>query len=214
MGHKINPTGLRMGVNKTQSSSWFANSRSAFVKNLIEDNKVRRFIEKKLDASGIQSIIINRNLNDIQIEITVARPGVVIGRGGKAIEDLKKDINKILKSKVDVKIIEAKNPEAQAAIVAYMVADQCLRRVAPKQAMQRELTKIKTVQGVKGAKIWVTGRIKGTEIARTEKAGFGSVPLQTLRADIDYALYNVRVPNAGLHGVKVWIYKGEKKDRD
>ncbi|QQR93345.1 30S ribosomal protein S3 [bacterium] len=213
MGHKTNPIVLRLGVNKTHSSSWFSKTKLDFAKNLAEDNKVRRFIEKKLDSSGIESIFIYRNINDIQIDVTVARPGVVIGRGGKAIEDLKKDLAKLLKVKVDVKIIESKNPESQAAIVAYMVADQCKRRVSPKQAMQRELLKMKAIPSVRGAKISVSGRIRGTEIARTEKVSFGSVPLQTLKANVDYHLYNVRVPNAGLHGIKVWIYKEDKLEK-
>jgi len=213
MGHKINPTGFRIGINKSHTSSWFAEKKD-YANNVLSDHVAREYLLKKLAPSGVSDIYIRRTINTISIEITVARPGVVIGRGGKAIEDLKKYLSRIFKNKVDVKIIEAKNPEAQAAIVAYMVADQCMRRVPPKQAMQRELLKIKDVPGVIGAKIWVRGRIKGTEIARVEKSVWGSVPLHTLRADIDYAFYPIRVPNAGLHSIKVWIYKGEKTQVD
>lgn len=209
MGHKINPTGFRIGINKGHTSSWFADKKS-YANNVLSDHIAREYLLKKLAPSGVADIFIKRTLNSISIDITVARPGVVIGRGGKAIEDLKKYLSRIFKNKVEIKIIEAKNPEAQSAIVAYMVADQCMRRVPPKQAMQRELLKIKDMPGVYGAKIWVKGRIKGQEIARTEKVQWGSIPLHTLRADIDYAFYPVRVPNAGLHSVKVWIYKGEK----
>ncbi len=214
MGNKINPTGFRIGINKAHTSSWFA-TKKTYASSVLTDHIAREYLLKKLAPSGVADIYIKRTINTIGIDITVARPGVVIGRGGQAIELLKKHLSKIYKSKVDVKIIESKSPETQAAIVAYMVADQCMRRVPPKQAMQRELQKTKDAGGnVLGVKIWVSGRIKGTEISRTEKVTCGSVPLHTMRADIDYAFYPIRVPNAGLHGIKVWIYKGEKNSID
>lgn len=213
MGNKINPTGFRMGVNKTQSASWYSD-KSEYAAFVLADHKIRDYLNKKLVTAGIAEISIKRNLNTTSIDIVVARPGVVIGRGGKSIEELKKYLSRTLGTKVEIKIVESKSPESQAAIVAYMVADQCMRRVAPKQAIQRELAKMKSIPGVKGAKILVSGRIKGTEIARSERGGFGSVPLHTLRSDIDYSFYPIRVPNAGIHGVKVWIYKGEKLTYD
>jgi small subunit ribosomal protein S3 len=210
MSHKINAHGIRIGINKQQDSVWFADKKT-YSDFVSIDDKVRKYIKSKLTLAGIASIIIRRG-STINIEITVAKPGIVIGRGGKGIEELKAEISKIAGEKVDVKIVEAKNPDTVSAIVAANVGDQCVRRVAPKMAMQRELAKIKANKDVLGVKIWVSGRIKGTEIARTEKVQYGSVPLHTLRADIDYAFHVVRVPNAGLHGIKVWIYKGEKKE--
>lgn len=213
MGHKINPTGLRVGVNKTHKSYWY--SDKSYAEELAYDVKARKLLRTKFVSSGISDLIISKDSKAVEVVLTVARPGVVIGRGGKSIEDVKKELSKIYKKlNINVKIVEAKNPDSDAAIVAYNVGEQCVRRIPPKQAMMKEITKIKASKDVKGAKIWVSGRIKGTEIARTEKAGYGSVPLQTLRANIDYAFHVVRVPNAGLHGVKVWIYKGEKLDNE
>lgn len=209
MGNKSNPTGLRVGINKKHKSSWFA-SKNNFALMLSQDIKARKLLQTKFASSGIASIELSRDSKKIDITLTVAKPGVVIGRGGKSIEDAKKELIKIFKANVDMKIVESKSPESDAAIIAYMVGDQCLRRVPPKQAMQRELEKLKNINGVLGAKIAISGRIKGAEIARTEKVSWGSVPLQTLRADIDYHLHVVRVPSAGLHGIKVWVYKGEK----
>ncbi len=213
MGQKVNPTGFRIGVNKNHLSTWYSDSKN-YAKQLTEDIKVRAFIEKKIGNSGVAEVKISRNLSNVLIEIIVARPGVVIGRGGKGIEDLKKALDKILGLKTDLKVLEAKNAASNAQIIAHNVAEQIGRRVAPRIAMSREIENVKTVRGIKGVRIAVSGRIKGQEIARTEKVTFGAIPLQTLRADIDYALVHAQVPNAGTQGIKVWVYKGEKRDRD
>lgn len=209
MGNKVNPHGLRVGITKTHSSSWFVD-KTMFSNYLDQDRLARKLIEEKFAQAFISKIEIQRDHKSVDIDLIVARPGIVIGRGGKAIESAKKELSFIYKAKVNVKIIEAKSPESDAQIVAYMVADQCLRRISPKQAIRRELEKMKEIRGVIGARIAVRGRINKVEMARTEKVQFGSIPLHTLKANIDYALYAVRVPSAGLHGIKVWIYKGEE----
>jgi len=213
LGQKVNPTGFRIGVNKNQLATWYSDKKN-YAKYLADDIKVRSYVQKKLSSAGIAEIKINRNLNTVAVEITVARPGVVIGRGGKGIEEVKKQLDVILKTKTDLKVLEAKNPAISAQIIASNIAEQIGRRVAPKIAMFRELENAKNTRLAKGVKIAVSGRIRGSEIARTEKAQFGSIPLQTLRADVDYANVHAPVPNAGIQGIKVWVYKGEKRTRD
>ncbi len=210
MGNKVNPTGIRIGVNKAHLSTWFASSKKQYAEFILQDHKANTYLQKILGPAGIDSIVINHATNNVEVIINVARPGVVIGRGGKAIDEHKKYLNKIYKKKVDIKIVEVQSPDSSAAIIGYNVGEQCVRRVPPKVAIQKEIAKVKMSKGVKGVKISVSGRIKGAEIARTEKYSWGSVPLHTLRSDIDYAFHEVRVPNAGLHGIHVWVYKGEK----
>lgn len=208
MGQKIQPYGLRLGINKTWKSRWFAKGAD-FQNQLHEDIYVRKYIKEKLKPAGVDSVVIMRSMNKIGIKIEVARPGVVIGRGGTGIEDLKKELNKILKTKVDVEVSEVKNPDLSARIIAGRIADAIEHRVRPKIAVMKELEKIKSA-GAKGAKIWISGLIGGANIARTDKAEWGTVPLATLRADIDFARVPAKTVGAGLLGVKVWIYKGEK----
>lgn len=208
MAQKVNPTGFRLGVNKGWQSVSFV-SKDRYADSLHQDLAIREYIEDKLKSAGVVVTEIKRSMNKIEIEINVARPGVVIGRGGEGIEVVKKDLRKIAHSPVDVKLFEVKQPEASAKLIGQNIASQLVRRVVPKFAAQREINNIKGVQGVKGIRIWVSGRIKGAEIARTEKFHWGSVPLQTLRADIDYCYSCCAVPNAGIHGIKVWVYKGE-----
>lgn len=209
MGQKVNPTGFRVGVNKNWKSHWFAGKRD-FAANLLSDVKVRESINKKLSNAGIADIVVKRFVNKILIEVHVARPGVVIGRGGAGIEELKKDIKKQMKVEVEVKIFEVKRPEISSRLIAENIKSQVERRIVPKYAAQREIDNAKATGLVKGVRVWVSGRIKGAEIARTEKFQWGTVPLQTLRADIDYIFIDAMVPNAGKHGIKVWVYKGEK----
>lgn len=209
MGQKINPTGFRIGVNKGWNSTWYA-PKNQFADLLLEDIKVRDYVKEKLQNAGVGAIEIKRSMNKILIEVKVARPGVVIGRGGAGIEALKKDLNKMMEGQVELKIFELKRPEATAQIVAENVKNQVARRIVPKYAAMREIENAKATGLVKGIRIWVSGRIKGAEIARTEKFQWGSVPLHTLRADIDYAFEEAQVPNAGKHGIKVWINLGEK----
>jgi len=209
MGQKVNPKGIRIGYNQGWNSVWYA-PKEKYADLLHEDIKVREFVFRKLQNAGVNDVIIKRSMNKILIEVSVARPGVVIGRGGAGIEALKKELNKMMEGAVEVKIFEIKRPEIKARLIAENIRGQLVRRIVPKFAVLRELENVKKSGVVKGIKIWVSGRIKGAEIARTEKFQWNSVPLQTLRADIDYAFLEAQVPNAGKHGIKVWVYLGEK----
>jgi small subunit ribosomal protein S3 len=209
MGQKVNPTGFRVGVNKNWKSQWYA-SKQNYSDNLISDVKTRKFIEKHAESSGIDSIIIKRFVNKISIELKVARPGVVIGRGGSGIEEMKDKLSSMLDKEVEIKVYEVKRPEISADIIAHNVKSQVERRIVPKFAAQREIDNAKKTGMIDGVRIWVSGRIRGAEIARTEKYQWGTVPLQTLRANIDYKLVHAQVPGAGKQGIKVWVYKGEK----
>ncbi|MFQ5492847.1 MAG: 30S ribosomal protein S3 [Candidatus Dojkabacteria bacterium] len=209
MGQKVNPHGFRLGVNKGWNSVWYA-PKAQFADALLEDIKVREFIREKLQSAGVNTVRIKRSMNKVLIEVTVARPGVVIGRGGASIEQLKKQVTRMVKGDVELKIFEVKRPEALARLIADNIKNQITRRIVPKYAMMREIENAKNSGIVKGIRIWVSGRIKGAEIARREKAQWGSVPLHTLRADIDYAFVEAVVPNAGKHGIKVWVHLGEK----
>lgn len=213
MGQKINATGFRVGVNKGWGSFWYA-PKEQFADLLLDDLKIKKFIRSKIEAAGVNLVKIKRSMNKVIIEVRVARPGVVIGRGGSGIEELKKELNKMIKGEVELKVFEIKNPEIQARLIAENIKNQLTRRIVPKFAASREIENAKKSPDVKGIKIWVGGRIKGAEIARTEKFQWGSVPMQTLRAKIDYAYVDAQVPNAGKHGIKVWVYTGEKLDLD
>jgi len=209
MGQKIHPTGFRMGLTKNWKSSWYAD-KADYAKFLVSDTKARKLIEEKLKTAGVHDIKIKRSMNKVAADITVARPGVVIGRGGSGIEELKKELNRLLQTNVDVKILEVRRPETSAKLIANNIKEQLERRIVPKYASQREIDNARNSGEVSGVRVWVSGRIKGVEIARTEKFQWGTVPLQTLRADIDYYYTFADVPNAGKHGVKVWVFKGDK----
>jgi small subunit ribosomal protein S3 len=209
MGNKVNPVAHRLGVNKGWNSSWFA-PKELYSKYLHEDLILRDYVRKALVNAGVDTVQIKRSMNKVSVEVKVARPGVVIGRGGAGIEDLKNNIKKMLKGDVELKVFELKKPETVARLIAENVRAQVERRVVPKYSMMREIETAKNSNACLGIRIWVSGRIKGAEIARTEKFQWGSIPLQTLRADIDYAYITAQVPNAGKHGIKVWVYLGEK----
>lgn len=211
MGHKVNPTGFRIGVNKGWNSVWYANKEN-FANNLHEDLKIRTFVFDKLFNAGVQSVTVKRSMNKVLVEVKVARPGIVIGRGGAGIEELKVKLKAMVKGDVDLKIFEVKKPEGSAKIIADNIKAQLERRVVPKYAVSREIDNAKNSNFVKGIRVWVSGRIKGVEIARTEKFQWGTVPLQTLRANIDYYYLTAAVPNAGKHGIKVWVFTGEKNE--
>jgi len=211
MGQKIHPVGIRLAVNKGWKSSWYAD-KANYAELLQSDTKVRDYVAKKLKTAGVHDIKIKRSMNKIAVEIVVARPGVVIGRGGAGIEELKKELNRELRTNVDLKILEIKRPETSARLIAQNIKDQLERRIVPKYASQREIDNARNSGEVKGVRVWVSGRIKGVEIARTEKFQWGTVPLQTLRADIDYYYDTAQVPNAGKHGIKVWVYKKDKNN--
>ncbi|MCA9381640.1 30S ribosomal protein S3 [Candidatus Dojkabacteria bacterium] len=211
--HKVHPTGFRLGINKSWKSRWYAD-KSTYADKFLNDKKLRDAINKNLKHAGVASTIIKRSINKVIIEIHVARPGVVIGKGGSAISDLKKDLEKIAGTEVEPKIFEVRNPEAVAKLVAENIAFQCERRINPKVAGEKAVQAAMENRDVKGITVWIGGRIRGAEMARVEKISKGVVPRHTLRNDVDYAFTEAQVPGAGKHGIKVWINKGEKQGYD
>ncbi|SKA99203.1 SSU ribosomal protein S3P [Caloramator quimbayensis] len=206
MGQKVNPHGLRVGIIKDWDAKWYAKDRD-FADLLIEDNKIRDFIKAKLYVAGISRIVIERTANRVKINIHTAKPGIIIGKGGAGVEELKKDVEKIAKKNVLINIVEVKNPETDAQLVAENIALQLEKRVSFRKAMKQAISRAMRF-GVKGVKTSVAGRLGGAEIARTEHYHEGTIPLQTLRADIDYGFAEAHTTYGKL-GVKVWIYKGE-----
>lgn len=213
MGQKVNPHGLRVGVIKDWDAKWFANDRD-FADLLIEDNTIREFIKNKLYAAGIARITIERTANKVKLHIQTAKPGMVIGKGGSGIEELKKDLEKLTGKNMIINIIEVKNPETNAQLVAENIAAQLERRISFRKAMKQSIQKSMRF-GIKGIKTAVSGRLGGAEMARTEGYHEGTIPLHTIRADIDYGFAEAHT-TYGKIGVKVWIYKGEvlKKQRE
>ncbi|WP_031517205.1 30S ribosomal protein S3 [Desulfofalx alkaliphila] len=206
MGQKVNPVGLRVGIIRDWESKWFADKRN-YSTLLIEDVKIREFIKKKLYLSGISRINIERAANRVKVTIHTAKPGIVIGRGGAEVEALRQELERMTGKKVNVNIQEVKVPEADAQLVAENVASQLEKRIAFRRAMKQVIGR-SIKMGAKGIKVAVSGRLGGAEIARTEWASEGKVPLHTLRADIDYGFAEADT-TYGKIGVKVWIYKGE-----
>lgn len=207
MGQKVNPHGLRVGIIKDWDSKWYANDKN-FSDLLIEDNNIREYLKKKLFASGVSKIEIERTANKVKLNIYTAKPGMVIGKGGAGIEALRKEVEKLVNNKsVSINISEIKVPELDAQLVAENIAAQLEKRIsfrrAMKQSMQRSMR-----SGAKGIKAMTSGRLGGAEIARSEWYREGTIPLQTLRADIDYGFAEAHT-TYGRIGVKVWIYKGE-----
>ena len=205
MGQKVNPHGFRVGVISDWDAKWFADKD--YQKFLLEDIKIREFIKEKLFLSGIARVQIERATQKTRISIYTAKPGMVIGRQGSNIELLKKDLNKITDSNIDINIVEIKNPDMNATLVAENIASQLERRIAYRRAMKQCVSRTMRM-GAKGIKILCSGRLGGAEIARKESYREGSIPLHTLRADIDYGTAEART-TYGRIGIKVWIYKGE-----
>ena len=206
MGQKVNPISLRLGINRTWDSRWFAEDDYADL--LLADLEMRKYLEKKLAAAGISHIVIERPAKKARVTIYCARPGVVIGKKGQDIETLKKDLTKMAGgNEVSVNIVEVRKPEIDAKLVAENVAQQLEKRISFRRAMKRAVQSALR-QGAEGIKISCGGRLGGAEIARTEWYLEGRVPLHTLRADIDYG-YATAHTAYGTCGVKVWIYKGE-----
>ena len=205
MGQKVNPISLRLGVNRTWDSRWYADD--SFTDYLHEDKKIRKFLKDKLAQAGISRIIIERPAKKARVTIHSARPGIVIGKKGQDIELLRKDIQKLTSSEVQLNILEVSKPELDAQLVAESVAQQLERRVAFRRAMKRVMQSALRL-GAEGIKVCCSGGLGGAEIARTEYYREGRVPLHTLRADIDYATATAHT-TYGACGVKVWIYKGE-----
>ena len=206
MGQKVSPIALRVGIIRDWEAKWFA-SKKDFANLLIEDVKIRKLIKKQLYQAGISNIQIERAANRIKITIHTAKPGIVIGRGGTEVEVLRKNLEKMTAKNVNINIQEIKVPETNAQLVAENVAAQLEKRIAFRRAMKQVITRAMKM-GAKGIKVAVSGRLGGAEIARTEWASEGKVPLHTLRADIDYGFAEADT-TYGKIGVKVWIYKGD-----
>ena len=205
MGQKVNPHGIRVGVIKDWDSKWYA--EADFADNLVEDYKIREFLKKKLYSAGISKIEIERPTDRLKVIIHTAKPGVVIGKGGADIEVLKKEIQKFTDKKLVLDIKEVKRPDADAQLVAENIAAQLENRVSFRRAMKSAMSRTMKTR-VKGIKTAVSGRLGGADMARTEFYSEGTIPLQTLRADIDYGFAEADTTYGKL-GVKVWIYKGE-----
>ena len=209
MGQKVHPTGLRLGVIKKHRASWYAKGRS-FKENLIEDLKVRDFLKKKLRFSSVSSIDIERSAQNFIVTINTSRPGIIIGKKGEEIEEIKKAIEKIVNRSAQINIKEIRKPDLDATILAEGIAQQLERRVQFRRAMKRAVQS-SLRQGAKGVRTEVSGRLGGAEIARTEWYREGRVPLHTLRADVDYGTAEAAT-TYGIIGVKVWVYRGEIMD--
>ncbi len=206
MGQKVNPHGMRLGIVKDWDAKWYAD-KYKFADLLHEDLKIRKYIKNKLYSSGISKVVIERAANRIKLDIHTARPGMVIGRGGSEVDVLRRDLENMSDKKVQINVIEVKRPEMDAQLVAESVAEQLERRVSFRRAMKQTMTRTMRF-GAKGFKIQSSGRLGGAEMARTEGYSRGSVPLHTLRADIDYGFAEAST-TYGKIGVKVWINKGE-----
>jgi small subunit ribosomal protein S3 len=208
MGRKVNANAIRMGINKTWDSVWYA-SKADYPKMFAEDRKMRAMVKATMKDAGIDSIKINRSLGNIEIIVFVARPGVAIGRGGEGIDQLQKKMSQKFRKPIEVKIREVKKSDLSASIIARSIADGIERR-QPSKFLVANAKEKAIAAGAKGVRIWVSGRINNASQARTVKVDAGSVPAQTLKADIDYAEETAQTIDAGLMGVKVWIYKGDK----
>jgi small subunit ribosomal protein S3 len=214
MGRKVNPVGFRLGFNKNWSAHWFGHG-NRYSQYLEEDSRIRDIINKKHGRAGISEISISRNRGDIVVSISTSKPGILIGRSGSGSQDLKAQLERTLaigkqageKQNVRLNIIELKTPETSAKLVAETIAGQIERRIAVKRAIRQAIER-SMEKHVKGIKVRVSGRLGGAEIARSEVSSSGSIPLQTLRSNVDYAMAEA-VTTYGVIGVKVWIYSGE-----
>ena len=211
MGQKVNPVGLRLGINRTWDSRWFA-KKGEYARLLHDDIRVRRELKKRLNQAGVSRIIIERPHKKCRITIYAARPGVIIGKKGADIEKLRKDLSALTEGDVHLNIVEIRKPETDAQLVAENIAQQLERRVAFRRAMKRSMQSAMRL-GAKGVRINVSGRLGGAEIARMEWYREGRVPLHTLRADVDYGFAEAKT-TYGIIGVKVWVFKGEVLEHD
>lgn len=213
MGQKVSPHGLRVGIIKDWSSTWYA-SKKEFSNNLVEDYKIRTYLKNLLKPAGISKLDIERKGSQVRVSIYTAKPGMIIGKGGAAIEELKKNLDKLVGRETSINIVEVKDVDLASQLVAENIAAQLERRISFRKAMKQSMQKTMKA-GAKGIKTAVSGRLGGAEIARTEHYSEGTIPLQTLRADIDYGFAEAKT-TFGIIGVKVWIYKGQvlpaKKD--
>ena len=205
MGQKVNPHGIRLGIVKTWDAKWYADKD--YAENLHEDIKIRAYLKDSLKIAGVSRIETERSKNRLKLTIHTAKPGMVIGRGGSGIEQIKEGLKKYTEKHVDINIAEIKQPDMDSTLVAENIAGQLERRIAFRRAMKQAVGRTMRM-GAKGIKIMVSGRLGGAEIARKESYREGSIPLHTLRADIDYGTAEAHT-TYGRIGVKVWIFKGE-----
>jgi small subunit ribosomal protein S3 len=210
MGQKVNPIGIRVGINRTWDSRWYAGRD--YAKKLVEDLKLREFVQERLKAAGISKVIIERAAKNTKVTVHTARPGVIIGKKGADIEKLRSELSKRAGGDVSLNIVEVRKPELDAQLAAEGVAQQLERRVSFRRAMKRAVQSAMRL-GAKGIRINVSGRLGGTDIARMEWYREGRVPLHTLRADLDYGTAE-GLTTFGIIGVKVWIYKGDVLEHD
>ena len=206
MGQKVHPTGVRVGIIKDWNSKWYADSKN-FADYLVEDQKIRKFLKKKLYAAGISKIEIERTAKIVKINLYTAKPGIVIGKGGAGADAVKQEVAKLIGKEVNLNIVEVKQADTEAQLVAVNIAMQLERRISFRRAMKQCMQKA-LKSGALGIKTAVSGRLGGADMARTEFYKEGNIPLQTLRADIDYGFAEADT-TYGKIGVKVWIYKGE-----
>ena len=207
MGQKVNPNGLRVGINKTWNSFWYADKKD-IAKNIKEDNVIRKYILKEYKNCAISNVLIERTADSVTVTISTAKPGVLIGQKGAGVEQLKKNIEKLSNAKkVNVNIVELKNPDLDAKLVAESIAAQLEKRAQFRRVMKSAMQRVMRA-GAEGVKTMVSGRLDGAEIARSEHFSDGSLPLHTIRANIDYACVEAHT-TFGVLGVKVWINKGE-----
>ncbi len=206
MGQKVHPNGMRVGVIRDWESKWYADKKN-YSDYLVEDYKIRKYVKQKLLASGISKIEIERTAKFVKINVYTAKPGLVIGKGGNLAEELRTELEKMINKKVNLNIVEVKNADMDAQLVAENIAAQLVKRISFRRAMKQAMQKAMKA-GALGIKTAVSGRLGGADMARTEFYKDGTIPLQTLRADIDYGFYEADT-TYGKIGVKVWIYKGE-----
>jgi len=205
MGQKVNPVGLRLGYVRGWESNWYGGKN--FANNLVEDEKIRKYIFARIPKGGISKVIIERTLKRITITVHTARPGVVIGKGGAEVDKIKEELKKITSKDVQINIFEIKRPELDAKLVGESIAQQLVARISYRRAMKQAIASAVRV-GAQGIKVKVSGRLGGAEMARTDQYKEGRIPLHTLRADIDYAISEANTVY-GKIGIKVWIFKGE-----
>jgi len=206
MGQKVSPVGLRIGINKGWEANWYAN-KNKFSETLENDLKIRKFLDKKLANAGVSSVEIERNAKRCEVIVHTSKPGVIIGKGGEEIENLKKELVKLTGENVQISIADIKKPDLDAQLVANSIAEQIENRASFRMAQKKAIRNVMKA-GAKGVKTSVSGRLNGADIARSEGYSEGTIPLHTLRADVDYATSEADT-TFGKIGVKVWIYKGE-----
>ncbi|KAI0556410.1 ribosomal protein S3 (chloroplast) [Gracilaria domingensis] len=209
MGQKTHPLGFRIGITQAHSSSWFSNMKS-YAKLAQEDNQIRNSIEKQLNNASITLIHIDRKVDQIQVQIHTARPGIILGKMGSGIEDIRKSLENTLKqgAQIRINLVEITDPDKEAALIAEFIVQQLEKRIAFRRVIRQAIQRSQKAKN-QGIKIQVSGRLNGAEIARSEWVREGRVPLQTLRAHIDYS-YKIAHTIYGILGIKVWLFKGEK----